>query len=218
MYAYPFAINIKTSTAGSAGRDESSGAANRSAADSTVTATATVTVSVTANDNDKDNDLDDDKEENLDSGAMNSLERDQCHQQPRREDWEERRTQPSSETTTMSNSNSHNVQVGRHSASNPTASSSQPASAIRRIRHSEVVLVDDVVYMYSNYWLRLTWPGSKGGFAGYVCLMAHTNTIRSPLDAGGRQTRLQEPKPKTGGGEFLFNYCDSLFCSLLHHP
>ena len=41
---------------------------------------------------------------------------------------------------------------------------------VRRIRHAEVVLVDDVCIAYDRHWLRLRWPGNKGGFAGYVAL------------------------------------------------
>lgn len=41
---------------------------------------------------------------------------------------------------------------------------------VRRIRHAEVVLVDDVCIAYDRHWLRLRWPGRKGGFAGYVAL------------------------------------------------
>jgi hypothetical protein len=41
---------------------------------------------------------------------------------------------------------------------------------IRRIRHTEVVLVDDVCIAYGRHWLRLRWPGHKGGFAGYIAL------------------------------------------------
>lgn len=43
--------------------------------------------------------------------------------------------------------------------------------AIRRVRHAEVVLVDDVCIAHGRYWLRLKWPG-KGGFAGYIALGA----------------------------------------------
>lgn len=43
--------------------------------------------------------------------------------------------------------------------------------AIRRVRHAEVVLVDDVCIAHGRYWLRLRWPG-KGGFAGYIALGA----------------------------------------------
>mmetsp|Transcript_7706 Transcript_7706/g.11017 ORF Transcript_7706/g.11017 Transcript_7706/m.11017 type:complete len:784 (+) Transcript_7706:258-2609(+) len=42
--------------------------------------------------------------------------------------------------------------------------------AIRRVRHAEVVLVDDVCVSFGRYWLRLRWPGPKGGFAGYIAL------------------------------------------------
>ena len=41
---------------------------------------------------------------------------------------------------------------------------------VRRIRHAEVVLVDDVCIAFERHWLRLRWPGYKGGFAGYVAL------------------------------------------------
>lgn len=42
------------------------------------------------------------------------------------------------------------------------------AIPIRRVRHSEVVLVDEVSVHYNKYWLRLLWPGSRGGVAGYI--------------------------------------------------
>jgi len=42
--------------------------------------------------------------------------------------------------------------------------------AIRRVRHAEVVLVDDVCIAHGRYWLRLRWPGPPGGFAGYIAL------------------------------------------------
>ena len=41
---------------------------------------------------------------------------------------------------------------------------------IRRVRHAEVVLVDEVVIRYGRPWLRLRWPGPRGGFAGYIDL------------------------------------------------
>ena len=41
---------------------------------------------------------------------------------------------------------------------------------VRRVRHSEVVLVDDTCIAFGRYWLRLRWPGHKGGFAGYIAL------------------------------------------------
>lgn len=41
---------------------------------------------------------------------------------------------------------------------------------VRRIRHAELVLVDDVCVAYGRYWLRLRWPGQRGGFAGYIAM------------------------------------------------
>ena len=41
---------------------------------------------------------------------------------------------------------------------------------IRKVRHSELVLVDQVSLHFDRYWLRLRWPGSYGGIAGYILL------------------------------------------------
>jgi len=70
-------------------------------------------------------------------------------------------------TTTTANNNNRNSNMG---------SQQQPAP-IRRIRHAELVLVDEVVFSFRNYWLRLKLPGASGGFAGYICLLASENTI-----------------------------------------
>jgi hypothetical protein len=58
--------------------------------------------------------------------------------------------------------------VDSPTATNTTA----PAGgfAVRRVRHAEVVIVDDICVAYDRYWLRLRWPGQKGGFAGYIAL------------------------------------------------
>jgi len=55
---------------------------------------------------------------------------------------------------------------------------------VRRIRHAEVVLVDDVCIAYDRHWLRLRWPGNKGGFAGYVALgkVNETSVSRRTMD------------------------------------
>lgn len=55
---------------------------------------------------------------------------------------------------------------------------------VRRIRHAEVVLVDDVCIAHDRHWLRLRWPGHKGGFAGYVALgkVNETTVSRQALD------------------------------------
>jgi hypothetical protein len=61
---------------------------------------------------------------------------------------------------------------GTHAASSHQNLSrmAQSGMEIRRIRHAEVVLVDDVCVAYGRHWLRLRWPGHKGGFAGYIAL------------------------------------------------
>ncbi|CAB9501273.1 expressed unknown protein [Seminavis robusta] len=41
---------------------------------------------------------------------------------------------------------------------------------IRRVRHAEIVLVDDVCVAFGRYWLRLRWPGQREGFAGYIAM------------------------------------------------
>lgn len=42
--------------------------------------------------------------------------------------------------------------------------------AVRRVRHAELLLVDDVCIAFDRFWLRLRWPGRKGGFAGYIAM------------------------------------------------
>ena len=209
VYPHPFPLNAKSSTSSRTGdgldqaRDRDAAEVVCSTAGSTGPGSSTVTVTVTGS------------EGNVNatrSIAMTLLEHDQHEdenqQQEEEEDWEETRNQPSTETsgTTL-------VNIGHGGPERPAPStrhspSTQSVRAIRRIRHSEVVLADDVVYMYSNYWLRLCWPGSKGGFAGYVCLVAHTNQIKQTLDAGAGerdvQLKVQGTNPKTSDGEIEF--------------
>lgn len=79
-------------------------------------------------------------------------------------------------TTTVTNNNQ--TEAASFPASRMSAGTMVPRNtaiaglSIRRLRHSEVVLVDDVCIAFDRYWLRLRWPGSKGGFAGYVALGA----------------------------------------------
>ena len=80
---------------------------------------------------------------------------------------------------------------------NPSRRSSATASSglpIRRVRHSEVVLVDDVCVAFSRYWLRLRWPGTRGGFAGYIALgkVGETEHPAKALSAGGKFQSLQK--------------------------
>jgi len=50
------------------------------------------------------------------------------------------------------------------------AASAGVGVAVRRVRHAEVVLADEVSAAYGRYWLRLRWPGPRGGIAGYIAL------------------------------------------------
>jgi hypothetical protein len=55
-------------------------------------------------------------------------------------------------------------------SNNTTEQPTAHGHPIRRVRHAEVVLVDDVCVAFERYWLRLRWPGHKGGFAGYIAM------------------------------------------------
>ena len=68
------------------------------------------------------------------------------------------------------NEDGENVENSMMSRNQSRTNSFNVGSCVRRIRHAEVVLVDDVCIAYDRHWLRLRWPGQKGGFAGYVAL------------------------------------------------
>mmetsp|Transcript_40074 Transcript_40074/g.96756 ORF Transcript_40074/g.96756 Transcript_40074/m.96756 type:complete len:703 (+) Transcript_40074:159-2267(+) len=81
----------------------------------------------------------------------------------------------SQQTANATSSNQDDVTF--NSTSNPMnqpgnfgGDSSKLGAPIRRVRHSEVVLADDICVAHDRYWLRLRWPGKKGGFAGYIAL------------------------------------------------
>mmetsp|Transcript_30033 Transcript_30033/g.34237 ORF Transcript_30033/g.34237 Transcript_30033/m.34237 type:complete len:648 (-) Transcript_30033:83-2026(-) len=76
---------------------------------------------------------------------------------------------------------------------NNNSLTSQLPTPMRRIRHSELVLVDDVVFSYQNYWLRLKSPGPTGGFMGYICLLASENTITKITDDAKRESSNSSP-------------------------
>ena len=40
----------------------------------------------------------------------------------------------------------------------------------RRARHAEVLLADSLIHSHGRTWLRLRWPGTHGGFGGFVVL------------------------------------------------
>jgi hypothetical protein len=70
---------------------------------------------------------------------------------------------------------------------------------IRRVRHSEVVLVDQVSIAHGVYWLRLKWPGSRGGVAGYMDI---GNVASVSQESLGRWTTLTSSTSgqERGGG------------------
>jgi hypothetical protein len=55
-------------------------------------------------------------------------------------------------------------------AATAAAAGNNSNHSIRKVMHAQVVLVDDVCMAYGRYWVRLRWPGSKGGFAGYIAM------------------------------------------------
>lgn len=74
---------------------------------------------------------------------------------------------------------------------------------IRRVRHAEVVLVDDVCVAFGRYWLRLRWPGQGEGFAGYIAMGLVGNGVGpkpneisfSSTTGGSEEERQQQRDP-----------------------
>eukprot|EP00560_Eucampia_antarctica_P008509 CAMPEP_0197827302 /NCGR_PEP_ID=MMETSP1437-20131217/4110_1 /TAXON_ID=49252 ORGANISM="Eucampia antarctica, Strain CCMP1452" /NCGR_SAMPLE_ID=MMETSP1437 /ASSEMBLY_ACC=CAM_ASM_001096 /LENGTH=740 /DNA_ID=CAMNT_0043428097 /DNA_START=36 /DNA_END=2258 /DNA_ORIENTATION=- len=111
-------------------------------------------------------------------------------QQPRTADSsgmedQRRATEPTSNSSSSSNNNNSGGGV-----------------VIRRVRHSEVVLVDEVSIAHDRYWLRLRWPGPRGGLAGFIalgCVHSHPpqdlssekTTIANLLNATKQGTTIQ---------------------------
>ena len=56
---------------------------------------------------------------------------------------------------------------------------------IRRVRHAEIVLVDDVCVAFDRYWLRLRWPGQREGFAGYIAMGMVSDARQQQLKPSG---------------------------------
>lgn len=78
----------------------------------------------------------------------------------------------------------------------------QPSAGnpLRRVRHSELVLVDDVCIAYDRYWLRLRWPGHHGGFSGYIAMGLVSETPekgKSRTNCGWRRCSMGD-LPNTG--------------------
>jgi hypothetical protein len=107
-------------------------------------------------------------------------------------------------TTTVTQENT--TLAGGNRSSQTTTGPGEPHATstgqpIRRVRHAEVVLVDDVCMAFDRYWLRLRWPGGRGGFAGYIALgkvseeptwlMNDTVRSRTPLGKYSRCSSLK---------------------------
>lgn len=88
-------------------------------------------------------------------------------QQPQRE---RQQFQPEDPFVANSSSDNNNFYRDHQQQQQQHIESLRFGLPVRRIRHAEVVLVDDVCIAYDRHWLRLRWPGRKGGFAGYVAL------------------------------------------------
>lgn len=66
---------------------------------------------------------------------------------------------------------------------------------IRRVRHAEIVLVDDVCVAFGRFWLRLRWPGQREGFAGYIAMGLVGSDMRPKEISFSTQTGNTEPNP-----------------------
>lgn len=85
--------------------------------------------------------------------------------------WSSNESLPSEHQTNVATANFNEPSaVVQSSNTNNNRTVRNFGNPIRRIRHAEIVLVDDVCVAYDRYWLRLRWPGKKGGFAGYIAL------------------------------------------------
>lgn len=69
---------------------------------------------------------------------------------------------------------------------------------LRRLRHGEIVLVDDVCLAWDRYWLRLRWPGHRGGFAGYLPLEKSDPTK-------SKETTKDDTEQANGECDFFFS-------------
>ncbi|KAK1747280.1 hypothetical protein QTG54_002624 [Skeletonema marinoi] len=76
---------------------------------------------------------------------------------------------PSSSSTVGTTPHQQTATAAANSNQNDTTKKSK-TTPIRRIRHAEVVLVDQCVIAHGRYWLRLKWPGEQEKHGGYVAL------------------------------------------------
>ena len=102
--------------------------------------------------------------------------------------WESRPQQPQGNPPTQqqqrptTRSSVHRSQRSQQ----PPATSEQMLAGmpIRRVRHAEIVLVDDICIAFGRYWLRLRWPGQREGFAGYIAMGVVTDVSTKPKPNG----------------------------------
>jgi hypothetical protein len=88
------------------------------------------------------------------------------------------------------------------------AQQQQQQQPIRRIRHAEIVLIDDVCIAYNRYWLRIRWPGNNRAattaassssqhhmnFAGYIAMFpVHANQNRNPIPMDVPLVSMRDP-------------------------
>ena len=102
-------------------------------------------------------------------------------------------------------SNSHTTHAMNATTTATTTTTSHMSSSsippkggipIRRVRHSEVVLADQVSVAHGVYWLRLRWPGSRGGVAGYMDIGSVSTVSQENL---GRWSTLGQTDGTSGG-------------------
>jgi hypothetical protein len=102
---------------------------------------------------------------------------------------------------------------------NPVAEMSPP---VRRIRHAEVVLVDDVCIAYGRYWLRLRWPGHHlGGGGGSVGITSDKDggTVIGGAGGGSITGSITTQRPLHAGFAgyvAMGRVRDTLFSNLVH--
>lgn len=105
--------------------------------------------------------------------------------------------------TTVSNSSDDESQPNNRDETNDTtvvtrtfhrstASARTPTprpNPVRKLRHAEVVLVDQCLVVYGIYWLRLQWPGEQGGFGGFVALSKVEDALKKSTQNPLRRMR-----------------------------
>jgi hypothetical protein len=85
------------------------------------------------------------------------------------------------------------------------------STAIRKVLHAQVVLVDDVCVAYGRYWVRLRWPGRKGGFAGYIAM----HKVKDDDDDATERDANLPPQPPVC--TFIYVFVLRHFIFLTHH-